>query len=105
MLFRSTNISLLFPLIINELVVVEKPLVIADLPSLNSQLIVSNLNITIIEVNLLLVGISGYALLSSGLLVLLIQLISLNKIAEKERIFAMAFSILYSIGQANFNTA
>ena len=94
----NTNISLLFPLIINKLVVVEEPLVTAGLSPLNSQLVVSNLNITITEVNLLLVGISEYTLLSPSLLVLLIQLTPLNKIVRKERIFAMAFSTLYPMG-------
>jgi hypothetical protein len=105
MLPVNSNVSSLFPTIIDELIVVEECPVTANLSLPNSQLIVPNLNTAITEVDLLLAGISGRAPLPPGLLVLLIRLTSLNKAAGRERIFTMAFPILYPTGRADFNAA
>jgi hypothetical protein len=98
-----------FPLIIDESIVIADALVIdlaiADLPLLNSQSIVPNLNVAITEADLLLASISRRAPMPNGLLALLIQSTPLDKAARRERIFAIAFLTLYPIGRADFNTA
>jgi hypothetical protein len=93
-------------MIVDELIVVEKSLVItADLPSLNSQLIVPNLNVITTKVDLLLAGISRRAPLPLGLPMLSIRSTSFDKTVRRERIFAIVFPILYLIGHADFNAA
>ncbi len=53
---------------------------------------------------MLLASISRQAPLPPSLLVLSIRSTPLNKVARRERIFAMAFLTLQPIGQADFNT-
>ncbi len=77
----------------------------ADLPPLNSQFIVLNLNIIIIKVKLILSEISGRNYLPLKLLALFIRITPINKAAGKERIFAIAFPILYLISRADFNAS
>ena len=71
MLPTNNDISLLFPLIVNKLIVNE-PLVTADMPPLNSQSMVPNLNVSTTEANILIAGISRQAPLPPSLLVPLI---------------------------------
>ena len=104
MLPINGDISSLFPSIINESIVAEESLVIANLPPLNSQSMVPNLNVAMTEVDLLLAGISRRAPLPPSLLALLIWSTPLDKAAGRERIFAIAFPMLYPASMADFNT-
>jgi hypothetical protein len=96
----------LFFLIVNKLITAKESLfIITDLPLLNSQSIVLNLNIITTEIDLFLAGISKYIFLFPSLLVLLIRLIPLDKTIRRERIFAIVFFIFYPISRVDFNTA
>jgi hypothetical protein len=104
------NISSSFPSIIDELIVVAEALVtdlqvITDLPPLNSQSMVPNLNIAVTEVDLLLASISGRTSLPLGLPAPSIQSTPLDEAARRKRIFAIAFPTLYPIGRADFNSS
>jgi hypothetical protein len=104
-LLINSNISLLFPSIIDESIITKEPLVTVDLPPPNSKSIILNLNITTTKINLLLAGISGCIPLPPVLLVLSIQLIPLDKAAGREKIFTIAFFMFYPIGRVDFNAA
>jgi hypothetical protein len=100
------DISSSFPSIVDESIAAEESSVVtADLPPSNSQSMVPNLNVTTIEVDLLLADISGRALLPPGLPAPSIRSTPLDKAAGRERIFAMAFPTLYPTGRADFNAA
>jgi len=75
----------------------------AELPPLNSQSMVPNLNITTTEVDLILNELAGrnspHRLLAPS-----IRSTPINEAAGKDRIFAMAFPTLYPTGLADFNT-
>jgi hypothetical protein len=66
---------------------------------------VPNLNVITTEIDLLLAGISGRAPLPPGLSAPSIRLTPLDKAVGRKRIFAIAFSTLYSTGRADFNAA
>jgi hypothetical protein len=83
--------------------IVQDQLVSAELLPLNSQSMVSNLNITTIEVDLILNEISSRNPIPPGLLAPSIRSTPINKAAGKDRIFAMAFPTLYPTGLADFN--
>jgi ATP-dependent DNA helicase PIF1 len=70
----------------------------------NSQSMVSNLNITTTEVDLILNEISGQNPIPPGLPAPSIHSTPIDEAARKDRIFAMAFPTLYPTGQADFNT-
>jgi hypothetical protein len=102
----NSNISLLFPSIIDKSIAAEESLlIITNLPLPNFQSIVLNLNIITTEIDLLLVNISRYILLPPGLLVLSIRSTPLDKITRRERIFAIVFLIFYPTSRVDFNTA
>jgi hypothetical protein len=75
----------------------------AELPPLNSQSMVPNLNITTTEVDLILNEISGRNPISPGLPAPSIRSTPIDKAAGKDRIFAIAFPTLYPTGLADFN--
>jgi hypothetical protein len=83
---------------------------ITDLLLPNSQSIVPNLNIfiieiDIIEIDLIIQEITGRYFLFLSLLVLLIRNTPIDKASGKDYIFAIVFFILYPTGRADFNTS
>jgi hypothetical protein len=82
---------------------VQDQLVLGELPPPNSQSMVPNLNITTMEVDLILNELTGRNSLPPRLLAPSIRLTPIDEAAGKDRIFAMAFPTLYPTGQADFN--
>ncbi len=64
---------------------------------------VLNFNIITIKADFILSEISGQNPLPLKLLALFVRIILINKAAGKERIFAIAFPMLYLIKRADFN--
>jgi ATP-dependent DNA helicase PIF1 len=103
------DISSSFPSIVDESTNNEPPVtdppVTANLPPLNSQSMVPNLNVNTTEADILMASISGRAPLPPGLPAPSIRSTPLDEAAGRERIFAMAFPTLYPTGRADFNSA
>ena len=76
----------------------------AELPPPNSQSMVPNLNITTIEVDLILNELVGRNS-PHGLPAPSIRSTPIDEVVGKDRIFAMAFPTLYPTGLADFNTS
>jgi hypothetical protein len=87
---------------LGEPIVQDQP-VSAELPPPNSQSMVPNLNITTTEVDLILNEISGRNPIPPGLLAPSIRQTPIDEASGKDRIFAMAFPILYPTSRADFN--
>jgi hypothetical protein len=76
----------------------------AELLLPTSQSIVLNLDITATEVDLILEEISSWNPLPPGLPALSIYQTPINEASRNKQVFSIAFPILYSTGQADFNT-
>lgn len=102
------DISSSFPTIVDDTTVEEElpvPGPLADeLPPRKSQSMVLNLNITATEVDLMLQELSGRHPTPPSLPAPSIRQILINEASGKNRIFAMAFPMLYPTGRADFNT-
>jgi hypothetical protein len=87
---------------LGEPIIQDQP-VSAELPPPNSQSIVPNLNITTIEMDLILNEISGRNPIPPGLLAPSIRQTPIDEVSGKDRIFVTAFPTLYPTSRADFN--
>jgi hypothetical protein len=74
-----------------------------ELPPVNSQSVVPNLNITTTEVDLIRQEISGHQPIPQSIPAPSIRQTPIDEASGRERIFAMAFPTLYPTGRADFN--
>ena len=83
--------------------IIQDQLVSTELPPLNSQSMVLNLNITTIEVDLILNEISSWNPIPPSLLAPSIHSTPIDEAVGKDKIFAMVFPTLYLTRLADFN--
>ena len=103
---QDDDVSSSFPTIIENIQPEEGPGNEPDpveLPPLNSQSMVLNLDTTTTEVELVLQGIAGRKPLPPGLPAPSIRQTPIDDAVGNERVFAMAFPTLYPTGKADFN--